>query len=64
MSKIEVLRLRAQTMLTFMADDIKPSMLAALLEDARATQVRLSDGTLFSRSEFLEIYKQVPIPEV
>ena len=69
MSKTEVLswaeirQLRAETMLTFMADDIKPFILVALLEDARVTQVQLSDGTLLSRSEFLEIYKQVPDPE-
>ncbi len=36
MSKTEILQLRAHTMLTFMAEDIKPFILAALLENAGA----------------------------
>lgn len=33
MTSYHILRQRAKTMLTFMADDIKPALLSALLED-------------------------------
>ncbi len=41
MSRTEILQLRAHTMLTFMAEDLKPFILAALLEDAGAVKVGL-----------------------
>ncbi len=44
MSRTEVLQLRAHTMLTFMAEDLKPFILAALLEDVETLRVRIYDN--------------------
>ncbi len=39
--RIEVMELRANTMLTFMADGIKPFLLSALLKEAGAVEVHV-----------------------